>query len=347
MDRMMKFGRGVRSGIQLLAIGGCLTVCGAHAAHAQDGQSESAATAFETIVNIQFGGGTLAEYVEMLRDAYPRVNVLLTGDCENALLSAVSLRNVTMNTALNLLDGRVMELAGRDVQLAVELRVTEGVVEEEPVWIINCHDVSRAKALEVMPVYRVWSIRNLVAESSISQDDLFGAVEAAIELSYQSRLEEVGNGSPLDMSKDNQRVSKPVMKFHEGSGLLIVRGQPEDLMIIEEVFNAVTGVRVAGVASPETAAVPVLTDIPIIGRLYAERLAEAVSSDAALSSRDLAMRTYQSVAATRESEVQDLQELVRQLQSQVEELKAQLEAERAKQSEDSAAQPAEGRGQEA
>ena len=194
-------------------------------------------------ISVDFRGGPVSAYVEMLKAACkPRpVNVVLAGSAGKQVMSAVSLEGASLAAAMQAIPAasvsgpdawRVKRLA--DVLAGEEAGDTRDVAPVYQVMFVE----ARNDPFRAPWVMEVFSMRGVVEGAAAGQaaDDRIASALTAVETALQM---------------DAQRTAAPEMKFHKESGLLIVRGAPEDVAAVKEVIGRMSDD--AGRASDEAA----------------------------------------------------------------------------------------------
>jgi hypothetical protein len=166
------------------------------------GAAGAPAAEVEGALSVQFRGGTLAEYLRVVEQAWrgaDPVNIVLSGPADQVRLEPIVVRQVDIATAL---------------QLAVNMSRTPGVAEfhvqyEElagafaPVHHIRVTVLHRTSISRARQETEVFSLRDLL-QSEMSAETVLSAVEAALMA--------------------DEEAAEPALRFHEPSSLLIVRG---------------------------------------------------------------------------------------------------------------------------
>lgn len=170
------------------------------------------ATAEEPLIDVQFPGGTAAKYVAAIRKAAGNVNVLVAPETREVELPPVTLSNVSVAAALNLLDGKEHATANRIVRLKVHVMPTYSQAERTTFQVRA--DIRQNR--ERVPGAYVWSVSTLL-ENGISSRALLSAVEMALDV--------IGSDTQLDV------------RFHEDTGLLIAMGDIGQMETIDGVLD--------------------------------------------------------------------------------------------------------------
>ena len=172
-------------------------------------------------VTLQFEGGTLATFVREVRGAQPKANIVVAGKAAEAMLPPIDLRDAGLMQALQ----GACEVAESDH----EVRVRDFVGPGEPVLTIVADEKpARSRRDAAEPVRReppamtkVFSLGRLTAPSRFPGDEPF-RVETIL--------------SAIEAATQDDKMP-PVLRFHRDSGLLIVRGVPEQLVGVEMLLS--------------------------------------------------------------------------------------------------------------
>lgn len=173
------------------------------------------------LVNVEFSGGTVADYVRSIREALPGANVVMTPDAEFVELEPVALTDVDMNSAMELLDGLLAELPDRTIELSMQQYAS---IHGMPVYVVSARSSNRGYGRggnsRPMPkaMSGVWSVSSLL-QRDIEAQDIATAIDTALSL--------FGDDYP-----------PAVVRFHPESGLVLARGSVEQHNAIEAVIHA-------------------------------------------------------------------------------------------------------------
>ena len=153
--------------------------------------------------DIDFRGGTLAEYIEVVEKAFGASNAAVQQGAESVRLAPARFVGVRRQDALFV----VMALADpRDSR-----RLIVGSIGTPPITQITADEKFATRPAEL----RVWTLDALV-EGGASVEDILSAIEVAVTLI----------------------PSEPQIKFHKDTGLLIMRAQIEQLDAANQVLKA-------------------------------------------------------------------------------------------------------------
>ncbi|MHC4428580.1 MAG: hypothetical protein ACYS0D_08245 [Planctomycetota bacterium] len=162
----------------------------------------------QELLSLQFRGGTAAEYVAAIRRQAPMANVLVDSGAEKVPMPALELNRVTVRTALELLDSR--HYKGTREQIEMDVRRIRNHPDEEDTFHVRTHVIGTHRPMET----HVWSIAE-VLEREMTDDAVLAAVRLALEV--------VDSPNEADV------------RFHEDTGLIIARGDGEQLSAINDV----------------------------------------------------------------------------------------------------------------
>ncbi len=197
-----------RSQTRILAVVTCLALAWCAGVQAQSPPPEQAT------VTVKFAGGTMAEYVAELRGQVPAANiVLVTPETGSVALPPIELTNVPLDSAVHVIEGEFLK-GGKDSRLLITVdRLGQKDTGGTIVYRVAAHRRGGPVSSDV----HVWSVAGLLAQG-VKSEDVLTAVETAVGL-----LE--GHYSPAEV------------RFHEATGLLIARGQGQQLDAIENVVD--------------------------------------------------------------------------------------------------------------
>lgn len=167
----------------------------------------------DTLINVEFPGGTLADYIEHLKHfnviaGQPlEVNVLLDESVAGTQLPKISFKKVPLMAAL-----RVVEMIRNESQQRIDLAYMDTI------FVVSGRSNSpRSKPDDHQTM--VLPARDILSE--LSQDDLFSAIEIGLNL---------------------EEPAVPVtLKLHQETGLLFARGRPTQLALISSVIQEIRG----------------------------------------------------------------------------------------------------------
>jgi hypothetical protein len=163
------------------------------------------------LLSLKFPGGTALAYVNAVRKAAGEFNVVIAPEATGVQMPAVNVRQVTVAAAIDLLDGRVRELPGQRIELEVTQMPVYDTRERQTYQVL-----AQVSGRHTMQSASVWTVANLL-DNDIASEALLSAVETALEV--------VGS------------TTKPDVRFHEDTALLIASGDHDQLKAIEHVLD--------------------------------------------------------------------------------------------------------------
>lgn len=171
------------------------------------------------VVNIRFPGGSAVEYVGAIHDQARDANIVIMPGAEAIRMPAMELQNVSISTALALLDGQQAIQTNQSFELSVDREVGAAHGGGSDVYLINVHHATHGRMAP--RTSHVMSVAQIL-HAGVEAADLLAAIDAAIDLVVE------GDG--------------PEVRFHESTGLLIAHGSPDHIELIrgvvEEVFSS-------------------------------------------------------------------------------------------------------------
>lgn len=174
-------------------------------------------------VTFDFPGGKVSDFIAMLRAAMAPMplNVFVDAEAAKQSLPAIKLTNASYFNVLRLLDRTEFEEQGRLVQTRVsQVDTSEG---QTPIFKIQAgvQGGERTTGFSVLSLNPIIGLPGSAAAtgSHLDAKSVLAAVEAAVIVS------------------DDQSSSPPILKFHEPSGLLFVRGTEYQRKAAEEVVQ--------------------------------------------------------------------------------------------------------------
>lgn len=182
----------------------------------------------DTLVTLDFKGGTIADYVNAIRAAAgPKpVNVLFDEETANLPMYMVRLTNASVWSALGAVERNTRNEEGQIVQVRIG-RPTPPPTGGIPTYSISS-DVSRMSPIEnrrqevvvlsLNPIIGLPSVTKDKAISTIDAKSVLSAIELAVSL------------------VSAPKAVPPVLQFHEASGLLFVRGDLAQQRAAKEVI---------------------------------------------------------------------------------------------------------------
>lgn len=177
------------------------------------------------IVNFTFDGGTLRAFVDAIKKQCPAVeiNVGFRGEAERVQMPAISMKGVSVGTAMQAMNTLADPGAGRYVSV---LPVLER--NGSPLYAIEIRNLAdvRPQFTAEQVATKVFSLRDLIRASGSDQD----APQQTAEL-VLSVLE-----AAMEVEASESRTP-PTLRFHKDSAMLIARGTSNQLQVIESVLG--------------------------------------------------------------------------------------------------------------
>lgn len=191
-----------------------IVTCTAAVATMSAAQKEPAAPTQGQIelINLDFKGGSVTDYIESLRRASSQANIVMLNDLGSIPMPAVKLTSVDVPSALQMLEWMPRRQEHAEVKVIVR-KATHGG-EAVPVYTV----MADIEPLQRPPSSRtvVFAISDLLKED-LKVTDVLTAVETA-----------------LGMLKDQPQAQ---VRFHERTGLLIAHGRSEQLDSMHQVIT--------------------------------------------------------------------------------------------------------------
>jgi len=180
------------------------------------------ATPQDDRISLNFPGGTLADYIQVLNTApgIKHLNIILNNGAEKAQVPPVALTGVSPMVALQVLE----EIASISGGIVISSFGGEGSSGGETVWVVSARE--RPRRPEEFLKTSVFSL-GIIADAPAQADETKAAQERQLTtlLSAVEAALSVSTGTP------------PQLKFHRESGLLIVRGTEDDEQVVRNVIS--------------------------------------------------------------------------------------------------------------
>lgn len=165
--------------------------------------------------DLNFPGGTIGQYCDVLRKASGNPNVLVSTDAAKVPMPPVSLTAVTLENALALLQGMNHETATSYTEVRVE---TVFPTTETDRTIYRILDDTHRTGAQDTTVSRVLSVSDLIETESIKAEDLLSAIEATV-------------------AQASADLGEADIKYHDATYLLIIRAHVQQVDAIEELVK--------------------------------------------------------------------------------------------------------------
>jgi hypothetical protein len=183
---------------------------------AAGGKSTSSPPPQAPALSVEFPGGTVNEYIAALKAAAGAtpVNAVISGDAGDRILPRISLRSVTVSTAISAIEAAAGSADGRwSIQ-----PIGGGPGGAYAIAV----DADRNNGGRGSQLFEVHSIQQLIqGEGAMPAEVVLSAVEAS--------LERAPDGRP-----------RAEIRFHKDSGLLLVRGRDRDVLGVRQVVQTLT-----------------------------------------------------------------------------------------------------------
>lgn len=195
---------------------------------AQDSPTPGGAVARSTppfTVTLDFPGGSLANYLDAIRRAagHNPANIMIRGDAADIQIAPVSLRDITIDQATELIAGPHSE-GPRRYHVETSRYAAESAAGAA--YLVVIHDAGDAAAVRPSRV-SILTLRDLICplpgdprDSTVPAEVALTAVEAAVAVA----------------APEGQRSK---IQFHAESGLLVLAGPPEAISAAEEVLDRI------------------------------------------------------------------------------------------------------------
>lgn len=189
------------------------------------------ATPSPTVVSIRFEGGPLVEYVDQL-SKLAGVNVVLSAEVKEAKLPPFELRNVEAAAALQL----VPEIA----EAPEGTRLTSTVLREGsmPIWVFKAErEVQTFVSLDLPSPKDPAAILEIISLNEVIRPLALGAGEPVEGVDAETILSAIDEALE---EPEGSEVPATAIKYHPESGLLMVRGTPEQIEVARDVVEKIS-----------------------------------------------------------------------------------------------------------
>jgi hypothetical protein len=188
-------------------------------------ETRQAAPEPEPTISIEFAGGSLRNFTDLVRQTPMHPNIVVSGQADAIQLPAISLQGASVEAALQSVGAIVPDPWDVGVRAMGhgERRVFTVVAGER-------HHVPPPQASASRPQgVRVFSLTKLISPLPIDSQDhpvaqtpetILSATQVAMELSQETE-------------------EKPVLRFHPESGLLLVKGTSQQIDAVEQVLRGI------------------------------------------------------------------------------------------------------------
>ncbi len=191
------------------------------------------------LITVEFPGGTVANFIEALRQAASPdpVNAVVSDTASRVVLAPVRLRKVALETAIQSIETAAGDIGSwRISRVRLERRDRDPLVGESPVFSVlfepKRSSAARSADLVEKPMIQVYSLRDV---TDPKPGDPPGVT---LVLKPETVLTAIKSGIELASAESTPTVE---IKYHQDSGLLIVRGSPEQTGLVQSTLNALEG----------------------------------------------------------------------------------------------------------
>jgi hypothetical protein len=176
------------------------------------------------VISIDYKGGTLGDFVASLRNSTKEpVNISLQGGADKIPVSALNVRNVSVETALQAALGpriNQQQMNADGTAAFIMFNEISGGGGGLPVYCVAVQGSMGPPRVPSADRVEVYSIQRLITgDNKISPDVVLTAIDTGLAL-------EPGAGA-----------SKPQIKFHPDSGLILIRGEAADVRLAGDIVN--------------------------------------------------------------------------------------------------------------
>jgi len=184
------------------------TLALAAAAPAQERSSGRQPDVRENTISIHFGGGSLEAFLQQLCKENPQVNVVASTTAKAVALPQLEVANAAPESLLQ----AVCRIAPQPYAVSVQRMAAPGTTDVFSVSVHSQHGPGPQMQEARMSVFR------LTGFDAEWTDKILAAVDTGLG---------IADGT------------KPTVRFHEASGLLFVKGSPEQLSVVQQVLGAI------------------------------------------------------------------------------------------------------------
>jgi hypothetical protein len=166
-------------------------------------------------VELNFKGGTVAEYISALKNYVKSANVMVDPRASRVPLDQIELKEVDLFAAIEFLNGIEESVDGELIQIDVDYNPPNNP-HAQGIWVIRGE--TRGKRPEPVRTH-VLSVADLLqGETPMSPETVLSAVEIGLSLAPASDVQ-------------------ATIRFHEETGLLMARGHVNQLGTIDDVVS--------------------------------------------------------------------------------------------------------------
>ncbi len=183
------------------------------------------------VVTVDFKGGTVAEYVAALKESCKPspVNAVLSEGAATEKLAPISLRQASLAAAMQ----AIPAASQSGVNAWQIVRLMDSLPGDGPA---GADDPDSAPVYQVYraPLRKDSGPQRVVMEVFSLQRIVGREADAA---AAEKKIAAVLTAAQTALRMDEQHGTAPDMKLHKESGLLIVRGEQEDVMAVKDVIE--------------------------------------------------------------------------------------------------------------
>lgn len=176
----------------------------------------------EVLISVDFPGGSVADYINVLRRSVGKVpvNAVVSAQAQRATLSPIVLRDVSLFTAMSAISAAAGNSSGNWL-----IEVIPGQTRAMAALAFSVDYKPRAERPADELVVETLSLARLIGSGKAEQND---GMSAAVVLTAIETGLQLGDGAG---------ARAPELKFHEESGLLFVRGTVPEVRLVQTVVN--------------------------------------------------------------------------------------------------------------
>ena len=169
-----------------------------------------------SLIDVDFPGGTLTEYVDTVRQAAGHSNIVVAPEAADIAVPPVRLKSVPLVGALEVLQGDYQPTERTTYRVNLLELGPWGVDDDEtPVYRVSAEVHRRGRPSTTM--VRVWCIADMA--DNIPPEDVLAAIETAVGLT------------------DSLEYGEASIRFHEPTNLIIAQGHPTQLDSVQQVVG--------------------------------------------------------------------------------------------------------------
>lgn len=176
--------------------------------------------------DVEFGGGTIARYVDAVRQAAGGANIVVKPEAAGLRLPTIAMRGVTVETALAVLQEQIHDDPNMQVVLSNSQAVDPRTGRRRsssghPAFVIGAQSMAQARGGYGAPKQtRIESLARIIEEGRFSAEKALDAVEAAV--------------------RSTGFLEETTLAYHEPTSLLIVTGPEPAALAAINVLSALS-----------------------------------------------------------------------------------------------------------